>query len=141
MKKLLEKIKQTLSNESGFTMIELIIVIALIAIIGAMLVPNFAQTTARSRIKTDINGLKSIQSAINLYEAEMGATPTMPQLVSAKYLDATPTPQYSGATYTIDATNKVVVYTYTGTDYDTYISGLTGPFTVNISAKTVTAKK
>lgn len=36
-------------NEKGFTMIELIIVIALIAIIGAMLVPSFSETVKRDR--------------------------------------------------------------------------------------------
>lgn len=72
MKKFIEKIKAALSSENGFTMIELIIVIALIAIIGAMLVPSFTQTTARSRIKTDINGIKTVQNAVNLYTAEVG---------------------------------------------------------------------
>ncbi|NLI90290.1 MAG: prepilin-type N-terminal cleavage/methylation domain-containing protein, partial [Epulopiscium sp.] len=42
--------KEGLRSEKGFTMIELIIVIAILGILAAILVPSFAQMTRKSRL-------------------------------------------------------------------------------------------
>jgi prepilin-type N-terminal cleavage/methylation domain-containing protein len=127
MKKFLEKIKERLSNESGFTMIELIIVIALIAIIGAMLVPSFAETTARSRIKTDINGLTTIQNAVDLYEAETGKKITsiaagsrINTLTTMGYLKSGVKAQQSGGTYEIEISTAAAGTADSGQSVATY---------------------
>ena len=59
-------------SQEGLTLIELIIVLAIIAIIGAIIVPNFLVTTDRARLKSDIQSAKTIQSAVALYHAEQG---------------------------------------------------------------------
>ncbi|MDR3240420.1 MAG: prepilin-type N-terminal cleavage/methylation domain-containing protein [Clostridiales bacterium] len=59
-----------LRSESGLTLMELIIVLAIIAIIGAILAPNFLTATDKARLKSDIQSAKVIQAAIELYEAE-----------------------------------------------------------------------
>lgn len=59
-------------NEEGLTLIELIIVLAVVAIIGGILAPNFIGTTEKARLRSDIQSAKIIQSAMELYEAENG---------------------------------------------------------------------
>ena len=58
---------------SGFTLIELIIVLAIVAIIGAILIPNFLSTTDRARLRSDIQSARVLQNALELYNIEQAA--------------------------------------------------------------------
>jgi prepilin-type N-terminal cleavage/methylation domain-containing protein len=60
----------------GLTLIELVMVLAVIAIIGAILIPSFTNTTDKARLKSDIQSAKVIQNAMDLYRAERGADVT-----------------------------------------------------------------
>lgn len=62
-------------NEKGFTMIELIIVVAIMGILAAILVPSFASMSRKSRLTSDIRTLQTIQKQIDLYYAERGSYP------------------------------------------------------------------
>lgn len=108
--------KNELSDSQGFTLIELIIVIALIAIIGAMLIPSFSETTKRAKIKTDINSLRVIQNAIDLYEIETNKKlDSLDTLSNTGYLPNKPLTQYENATYNIlksDEKKTLAVYDY-----------------------------
>ena len=55
---------QTRNNEKGFTMVELIIVVAIMGIIGALLVP----------LTTDVSTIKTLQRTIDAYNAQPQAT-------------------------------------------------------------------
>lgn len=55
---------------SGFTLIELIIVLAIVAIIGAILIPNFLNTTDRARLRSDIQSTRVLQNAVDLHNIE-----------------------------------------------------------------------
>jgi len=66
-----------LKQEGGLTLMELIIVLAVIAIIGAILIPNFRSATDRTRLKSDIQSARVIQSAIEIYNSEQ-STPLAP---------------------------------------------------------------
>lgn len=58
-------------NEKGFTMIELIIVIAVMGVIGAVLVPAFGTISAKSKISTDISTAQTIKRLIEAYNTEV----------------------------------------------------------------------
>jgi len=64
--------KKTLN---GFTLLELLIALAILAVIAAILIPNFFATTDRARLRSDIQSARVIQNAIELYRAERGTTP------------------------------------------------------------------
>ena len=57
-------------NNKGFTLLELLIALAILAIIAAILIPNFFATTDRARLRSDIQSARVIQNAIELYNAE-----------------------------------------------------------------------
>ena len=50
-----------LKEENGFTMIELIIVIAIMGILSSVLVPSFSNITIKTRLKADIATIQQIQ--------------------------------------------------------------------------------
>lgn len=70
-------------NEKGFTMIELIIVVAIMGILAAILVPSFASMSRKSRLTSDIRTLQTIQKQIDLYYAERGKYPTTAGTITA----------------------------------------------------------
>ena len=81
-------------NEKGFTMVELIIVVAIMGIIGALLVPAFGTMSAKARLSTDIATVKTLKRTADSYKAEQGAFPSATgivtlaaELTSKNYLD------------------------------------------------------
>ena len=67
-------------NEKGFTMVELIIVVAIMGIIGALLVPAFGTMSAKARLSTDIATVKTLKRTADSYKAEQGSFPTATDL-------------------------------------------------------------
>lgn len=64
--------KNKIKNKNGFTLIELIIVIAIMSILGAIAIPNFLNTSNKARLKADIQSAIIIDNAKNMYETETG---------------------------------------------------------------------
>ena len=58
--------------DRGFTLIELAIVLAIIAIVGAIILPNFLSTTDRAKLRSDVQSARVLQNASELYDAEHG---------------------------------------------------------------------
>ena len=94
-----------MKSTKGFTLMELTIVLALLAIIAAVLIPLFLTTTDRARLRSDIQSARVIQNAMDLYRVERGravtgtnATEVMRNLELAGYLDLrNASPQTEGA--------------------------------------------
>ena len=59
-------------NTKGITLIELIIVLAVLAILAAVLIPNFFNVTDRARLRSDIQSARVIHNAMELYRIERG---------------------------------------------------------------------
>ena len=59
-----------MAKKNGFTLVELIVVLAIMAAISAIAVPNFANIAEKSKLKTDIQSAKIIDNAKDLYESE-----------------------------------------------------------------------
>ena len=73
----------------GFTMIELLIVISIIAILAASIIPNFIGFDTEARVASSKSNLDTLRSRVTLFRAKEGRYPTsLEELVSRMYLDA-----------------------------------------------------
>jgi len=89
-------------KRSGFTLIELMIVIAIIAILAAILVPNFLKARAQGQLTACKSNCKNIATALEMYASDnSGRYPsTITQLTTGSYLKTIPTcPAAGTATY------------------------------------------
>ena len=65
---------QTLQRRAGFTLIEIMIVVAIIALIIAIALPNFRKTRERARTQICIENLAQIRSAKQIIGVQDGRT-------------------------------------------------------------------
>ncbi len=61
-------------NNKGFSLVELIIVIAIMAVLVGVLAPQFLKYVERSRKSTDVQAVAEIISAVNVYVADPSHT-------------------------------------------------------------------
>lgn len=63
-------------KNKGFTLIEILIVVAIIGVLTSLLMVNFIGARQRSRDGQRKSDLRQIQSALELYRADQGVYPT-----------------------------------------------------------------
>ena len=69
-------------GERGFTLIEMMIVVAIIAILVAILVPNFMRARAQAQTAACEANLKEIATALELYQTDHQAYPNVTSLTA-----------------------------------------------------------
>lgn len=97
------------SNNKGFTLIELMIAIAIIAILVAILVPNFVRARSRSNLSVCISNLKNIASGVEMYSTDNGGRfPTSLTQVRPNYIKIVPICPVAGSdTYSSSYSSSV----------------------------------
>ena len=66
------------SRRTGFTLVEIMIVVAIIALLAAIAVPGFLRARKRSQASRIINDLRLIDSAVDQYAIETSKTTGAP---------------------------------------------------------------
>ncbi len=78
-------------NQKGFTLIEILIVLSLIAILAAIAVPVYNQSLLRARETVLKENLYQVRNAIDKYYGDKGAYPgTLSTLVEERYIRSLP---------------------------------------------------
>lgn len=106
---MLSKIRR---RSGGFTLIELMIVIAIIAILAAILVPNFIRARAQGQLTSCKSNLKNIGTALEMYSTDWtGKYPGALAKLTPNYLKTIPKcPTVSSATYSANFVDPGGVY-------------------------------
>ena len=130
------KIRKRL-NQKGFTLVELMVVIAILGVLAAIAIPKFVDSTAAANTAKIAADLSTIDSAIVMYQANGNTVDdktTVKTLADAGYLvsePATPAGNYylggvkkSGA----DALTKTTGYSVDSTAGRGIVTGITGKY-------------
>ena len=141
--------KDDRSNERGFTLVELMVVVAIISLLAAVVIPNFVHARAQAAVSATEANMKQIATALELFYADNQTYPSSQNTVTPAlfgnganpYLTSTPTNALGRAAYvyaiTPAAAGKPASYLLTDKGpYDpTTLSSLTsGPGTGGLCA-------
>lgn len=109
-----------MNREKGFTLIELMIVVAIIGILATVAIPNFIDYLAKSQVSEGVTLISGMKAPINDYYANNGTVPSVAQLGSTKegkYV--------SNITILTSSTNIIVRATFSATGASPRIQGKT----------------
>jgi general secretion pathway protein G len=88
----------TTSRRRGFTLIELVIVMATIALLLTLAVPRYFQTIENGKASVQRQNIATIRDAIDKFHGDQGRFPeTLDELVRERYLRAIPVDPYTEA--------------------------------------------
>ena len=112
-----------LRNKKGFTLVEIMIVVAIIGILAAIAIPNFIKARVQANAKACVNNLKQVDGAKQQYalEFKLKGSDTVPSMGSLTiYLrnpDATTCPTNASAfTQSLTVSASIDCPNYTSTD-------------------------
>jgi len=122
------------TNRKGFTLIELMVVIAIIIILAAVAIPNYINMTHRAQVSRATSDLSILATALECYRTDIGTYPAAITFDTklAPTSDTLLVPAYLTAASEIQITGSEESVTYSSSD-----GGLT---TWTIIAKTADGK-
>lgn len=120
-----------MKSKKGFTLVELVVVVAILGILAGLAIPRFMEASQAARGARIVSDMRTIESAAMLYEVKSGALPeNLAALVTGytdpvtgtthKFLAVAPIPPtgaclIESSGYKID-NQQTTAYTWTGTE-------------------------
>jgi general secretion pathway protein G len=91
-----KRLRKTAGGEDGFTLIEILVVITIIAIIMAIVGPRVLNYLAESKVKATRIQIQSFSSALDLFNLDTGRYPTTTEGLEALVKPDDPIPAWNG---------------------------------------------
>jgi prepilin-type N-terminal cleavage/methylation domain-containing protein len=108
-------VRDTREQEAGFTLIELMIVVAIIAILAGILIPNFVNARAQAMTAACESNLRSIATAAELYYADQQVYPGTGNVTGTLFTSANGTTYLNNVPTDPASTTAGAAYTFTNT--------------------------
>lgn len=126
---------ERMRHKRGFTLVELLVVIVVLAVLAAIVLPKFMNSSSRSKESALKSDLKLARNAISLFQTDTGVYPKSLADLSATsadgvtatitasdwhgpYLESIPTDPVSGNALNYDSTTGKVTSSATGNALD-----------------------
>ncbi|MDF7807164.1 type II secretion system major pseudopilin GspG [Pontiellaceae bacterium B12219] len=118
--------KKRKQSKSGFTLVELLVVLVILMVIGTIAVQNFSGQEDKAKVKAARASFTTLENALERFKLDMGRYPTEDEglavlITAPEDDDGSWGPKYlKKERYLLDAWNNDYIYTVPGPDGEPY---------------------